>query len=78
MLGNVFKVALGIGGVVVAGKVLANVIANNSELEEIKEKIVEEHERRKDFDLDIISEIAGAIINNDLFKDSPIPFVDEL
>lgn len=79
MCKNVIGLAIGVGGVILGGKIISNLADKNTKTKELKEKIKNEHTRRKEFDLEIVTDIVNCIIDISApFKEHPIPFDDAL
>lgn len=50
MCKNVIGLVIGVGGVILGGRVISNLADKNTKTKELKEKIKNEHTRRKEFD----------------------------
>lgn len=74
---NVIGLALGVGGVILSAKVVSNLADRNPKTKELKEKIKNEHTRRKEFDLEIVTDILEPFLDMAApYKEHPIPFDD--
>ena len=79
MCKNVICLAIGVGGVILGGKIISNLADKNTKTKELKEKIKNEHTRRKEFDLEIVTDILETFLDMAApYKEHPIPFDDAL
>lgn len=79
MCKKVICLAIGVGGVILGGKIISNLADKNTKTKELKGKIKNEHTRRKEFDLKIVTDIVNCIIDISApYKEHPIPFDDAL
>lgn len=77
MCKNVICLAIGVGGVILGGKIISNLADKNTKTKELKEKIKNEHTRRKEFDLEIVTDILETFLDMAApYKEHPIPFDD--
>lgn len=79
MCKNVIGLAIGVSGVILGEKIISNLADKNTKTKELKEKIKNEHTRRKEFDLEIVTDIVNCFLDIAApYKEHPIPFDDAL
>ncbi len=60
MCKNVIGLALSVGGAIIGGKIISNLADKNPKTKEIKEKVKNEYLHRKEFDLEVVKDIAAS------------------